>query len=855
MERPVNAAVPASEAPVRNAPDPGSGEGAGPGHPTTFYGRLARYAMSHRALVVGLVALVTVIAGVFAARLRIDSDILSLMPAEDPSVQILKRLDKEEGGTTMLTLSIEGDTPEQRDAFLEQLETRLRALPQVEDVLWRVEPDLAWRLGLLQVPVADLTQLRDRLRTAVQLGPAAANPFVAAQLFDLGPLAARLDGGRTESGLTLTTKDGVTRMVVRPKGSAHDLPFARAFMADVHRILDELQPEAHGAHVRWIGGGYRHNVEDYEGVVRDMGWITSTSFVLVLVILAGAFRSPRALVALFVPLLVSNVWTLGVAGATVGALNTFTSFSNAVLIGVGVEFGVHLFSRYREQRVAGHAVEDAVVRAWDLVGGACTSAAFTSGAGFLALVAAHFAGFRQLGWILALGLFLCLVAVMVLTPILIVATEGRVTRVHAPGRRGLRRNRPSTYRLAPVAILVLACVTLVAGLLIRKIRIEYDISELRQDGLAWSDLSEKERALVKDSYSPAIAFFPDAESLDKAATRLQARIDAGKVPEVARVLSIRNVLPADQDARLALLQEIATLAKDPAFVYLPAQVQGTLARLRDTTLAPIAVADLPGAFRHVLGADRGEHRLLIAPAGNMWDMRESAVLLAAVERELPGVEVAGEFMTLGTLYRLMGRDAPVVGGIAVGLVLLFTALDLQRVRATLGAMAVLVAGMCWWGALLVLSDIHLSLVNVVGIPIVLGIGIDVMIHLIHRLHQEGPGSILKSLATTGWASALGTSTTVVAFAALSLASSQGVRSLGLLVLLGEMAVTVAGFVLVPLGFATAWRFQGRHPAARQSPDFVPLEGPLTPSRGTLGGHGAEGGTPSATPPPREDAAG
>jgi hypothetical protein len=55
----------------------------------------------------------------------------------------------------------------------------------------------------------------------------------------------------------------------------------------------------------------------------------------------------------------------------------------------------------------------------------------------------------------------------------------------------------------------------------------------------------------------------------------------------------------------------------------------------------------------------------------------------------------------------------------------------------------------------------------------------------------------------------------VAFAALSLASSQGIRSLGLLVLLGETAVTVAGFLLVPLGFATAWRLQGRTPASAE----------------------------------------
>lgn len=76
------------------------------------------------------------------------------------------------------------------------------------------------------------------------------------------------------------------------------------------------------------------------------------------------------------------------------------------------------------------------------------------------------------------------------------------------------------------------------------------------------------------------------------------------------------------------------------------------------------------------------------------------------------------------------------------------------------------------------------------------------------------------MATTGWASALGTSTTVVAFAALSLGSSQGIRSLGLLVLLGEVAVTVAGFVLVPLGFATKWALKGDQPPASGDEDAL-----------------------------------
>lgn len=777
-------------------------------HSSGFYGRLARWVMANPRLTIAITVLVTVLSALSMTRLRIDNDLLALMPEDAPSTKALKRLDIEEGGANVLTIAVEAEDTTKREAFLVDLEGRLEALPDVDYVIWRLDPGLAWHVGLLQVPLEDLTNLRDRLRAALQLGPAIANPFIAARVLDLGPLTDKL--ASAGGGFTLSTANGVTRMLVRPKGSAHDIPFARVFMHEVEDQIAAAKPEEHGVTIRWLGGPYRHNVEDYEGIVHDIGWITGSSFVLVLLIIAFAFRTPKALAAIFVPLLISNVWTLGIAAATVGSLNTFTSFVNAVLIGIGVEFGVHIYARYRELRAGGDSLEDAVVRTWDLIGGTCTSACLTSSAGFAALLVAHFAGFRQLGWLLALGLVLCLVAVLVLTPLVIKFLDHKASphSFRVP-RRASRRRLPASYRLAPMALLIVASMTMVSALLIRRIQPEFDLSELRRAGLAYDDLTDEEKSFARDSYSPLIVSFPDDAALAEAHARLSKRVTDGRFPEVARVLSVHTLLPEDQAQRVAILTEIADMAKDPNAIYLPPQVQKNLAKLHADPARVLSVTDLPESLQHVLGGRNGAHRLLLVPAGNMWDMREASKLADAVERELPNMVVAGEYLTLGTLYQLMLHDAPRIGFVALLLVTIFTFNDLRSLRGGMGAMAVLFAGMAWWGALLALSDIRISIVNFVGIPIVLGIGIDVMIHLIHRMKQEGPGRILKSLATTGFASALGTSTTVVAFAALSLASSQGIRSLGLLVLLGESAVTIAGFVLVPLGFATQWRLQGR----------------------------------------------
>ncbi len=786
--------------------------------PKGFYGRLARWVIHHQAALVGILLAVSVVAGFYASRVRIDSDILHLMPASEPSTQALAQLDAEEGGVNVLTLAAEAEDPVVRDAFMAELQAELEADPDVDYVLYQVDPDTAFKLGLLALSVEDLTTIRDRVRSASTLGSALANPLIAASVLDLGPITEKLQQGSAD--LKLVSKSGVARMIVRPRGSAHDLPFAEQFMKRVDAKLAVVEANHPAVKVIWKGGAYRHNVEDYQAIVKDIVNTTLASLVLVLVIIAVAFRTPRALAVIFLPLMLSNLWTIGVAGATVGGLNTFTSFVNAVLIGLGVEFGVHLYARVRECVEEGDAVEDAIVRAWDLVGSACTSAAFTSSAGFAALLFAHFRGFQQLGWLLAMGLILTLIAELVFMPVLIMwfdrrgATVGRLKS----GRPG--RKLPAVYHLAPMTLTLLGGFTIVAALFIRNIEFEYDLSELRRQGLAYADLTPRQQQLARESYAPLVISYATAAELDTAVARVSKKVADGKLPEVAQVLSIRSILPIDQADRVAVLRDIAALAKDPNTAFLPLSVRESLQRVAAADPHVMTPDELPRGVQHALGALGGTHRLLLVPSGNMWDMREAHHLAETMEREFPDQVIASEYVALGVLFRLMHRDAPIVAAVALGLVFLFTSLDLRKPRAILGAMGVLVAGVAWWGAALALSGIKISIVNFVGIPIVLGIGIDVMIHLINRMEAEGPGGIIKSLSTTGWASALGTSTTVVAFAALSLGSSQGIRSLGQLVLIGEVAVTIAGFVLIPLGFATRWAASGARPPA------IPEDGEL-----------------------------
>lgn len=773
------------------------------------YARVARWVMARPKLVSALLALLVAVSVAIGIPPAVDPNLLGLLPDHEPSVKALRDLHAREGGVSLVTLSFEADDPALLDPYLDAITADLAAIDGVQWAIHEIDPDLTRELGLLQLPAADVQELNLRLKGALALGPAL-NPFVTQRLMAMGPVTERIRKLADAPSL-LGGPEGSGRVLVRPTRSSHDQQFAVALMDDIEAVLAARQGQ--GVRSTWIGGAYRHNVEDYKGIRSDLFWTTFTSLGLVLVIVVAAFRSWRGTVIVFVPLLAANVVALGLVAVVLGTLNTYTSFGTAILIGLGIDFAIHLVGRYREYRGRGYEVEESIERAWDRTGPPCMTAALTSAAGFLALAAADFQGFAQLGLLLAMGLMVCLGMMLVMLPLLI-----RSMYPNPPpllGSTGTARGSRSTYRLAPPALMIAVMVTAVVAVrTIPHLEWEFDFSALRRDGLAYSELSEAERALARESYTPMVVEAPDATALAAMQAKVDSAIADGRLPHVARTLSAQTVLPPDRDARLEGLQELVTLVDHPNLRYLPPPLVKELTPLRGTVLRPLELVDLPPPVRDLLGASGQNARMLLFPTGNMWDLREAAQLEAELGEVLPAGAVAGDYVTLGALYRVIHRDMPLVGGLAIFMVMALTAIDLRKLHFVVAAGGTLAAGLVWAAFAVDAVGVKLSIMNIVGVPILVGIGVDVVIHLLHRLRDEGPGGVRRALRTTGVAVAISTLTTIASFASLTVAGNRGVRSMGLLVVFGLTAVTLAGSLLLPLAWAAGWRVTGRAPGGR-----------------------------------------
>ena len=169
------------------------------------------------------------------------------------------------------------------------------------------------------------------------------------------------------------------------------------------------------------------------------------------------------------PLAVGIIWALGLMAVVFGSINIMTVMLGLVLIGLGIDFTLHLVTRFCEERGTGHDTETALARTLGGTGTGVLTGGLTTAAAFFALMVADTRGVFEFGFSAGAGVLLTLVAVFLTLPSLLVLRERRFARKGrtAPLPPNAERGWPLLGKIAAESFkrpaLVLGIMTLLAG--------------------------------------------------------------------------------------------------------------------------------------------------------------------------------------------------------------------------------------------------------------------------------------------------------------------------------------------------------------------------------------------------------
>ncbi len=166
-----------------------------------------------------------------------------------------------------------------------------------------------------------------------------------------------------------------------------------------------------------------------------------------LIIMQGSFSKA---ILVFIPLSMGLIWTIGAMGWLNIPLSIATVGLGAMILGLGVEYGVFIVARYNEERDKGITQRESLLVTVPSVGYAILGSATTTMAGFLALLASAMPMMQHLGFSLALGIFFSMTAAVVANPPLILIGEklsyNRTHKKHRKYTRKLEKHKERKWR-------------------------------------------------------------------------------------------------------------------------------------------------------------------------------------------------------------------------------------------------------------------------------------------------------------------------------------------------------------------------------------------------------------------------
>ncbi|MBN2012495.1 MMPL family transporter [candidate division KSB1 bacterium] len=616
----------------------------------------------------------------------------------------------------------------------------------------------------------------------------------------------------------------------------------------------------------------------------SLGYTSLIAIIAILALLVISFRMWIAPIFAMVTLIVGIIWAVGLSAVLVGQLNIMTQMMAVILMGLGIDFAIHLISAFTESRAAGDDVATAMEHTFLSSGKGVITGALTTAAAFLTMLISNSRGMKEMGIVTGAGLLAILVATLLFLPVLLVFRERRHEKRVTAGKKAAYKERDLSFRslgalggwlgthyFATIMGAIIA--TFLLGWTASRITFDQNYMNIEPKGLRsialqdtiidkfdlgmdyamiLADSVEQSREYAekcKDMGSVAITedisfYLPSNEQQAKRKPYIESIRNKMKQANIARSVNTNALLdelnrmrmnimemqdmaflggqdkvdnkckilvgdPDKPESQAIMQHVIAHLEKEhdqinarltPVQAIFAPYFQKNVINMCNTT--PIHLQDLPASILdRYSNRDRNQFLVTVYPAGNIWqDAAFAHQFVDDLERISP--QATGMPPVFMALIEIIGRDGRHAMMLTLVCIFLLLWLDFRRPRYALIAMIPLAVGVVWMVGFMKLTGQQFTVLNVMGLPMILGIGIDDGVHIVHRWLHEGRGKIKLVYASTGKAILLTSLTTMLGFGSLVFSVYRGFGQLGASLFVGVGACFLTSALILPgiLGF-------------------------------------------------------
>jgi predicted RND superfamily exporter protein len=526
----------------------------------------------------------------------------------------------------------------------------------------------------------------------------------------------------------------------------------------MQEVLDKTlaMPQFAGLEAGMTGGNLIQDFESDKGLTSGFLFTGILTLAVIILIFALSFKRPLLPLATALPLVLGVALAAAVASIAFGGLNIFSMCFAVLLLGMGIDYAIHILSRYGEQRMSGDGLEEALTHTIEKTGMSMLIGTATTALTFLSFLFAKMNAFEQMGIISALGIFLAMGSQILVTPALIAWADLKKSKNEKKyaGAAAFRFMEPVGKLCARHGIaLAIITVGVMAALFpnVRNVSVNGDVSSLYPDSLP----SLKWLEMVKEEFE----YNPDEISL------------------MANDIDQLYIMTSELNA----LESIGTV--DSIAQYLP----------EDKALREATLAYLPDAVKDKYIGKTGKFLIKVTANGDIWDSDR----IAKVREDLSSITpyLGGMPVLMDEVVGIVIDDAILCSGLAALAILIILLVMFRSLKLAFLAFLPIAATVYFLFGLLPVFGGELTLTSVIAIPLVIGIGVSGAVHITNRV--KATNDIPSTLVFTGKAVILSAVTTLIGFGSLMFSGHPALADLGLVVTGGLSISLLLNLILLP----------------------------------------------------------
>ncbi len=879
-----------------------------------------------------ILLIVTIIMAGMSAQLELTTSFTNLLPKDNPMVDEFNMIIDEYNGSSSMLIVAEGD-PDKLEEFAEKAVPQIEVLSEwVSRVDYKAPKEFMAKHGLMLMKSSDLennmelfqnpnldeflTNLNNSLekeyiqsedKITGQEQEQGAIRFLAGTQSWLSIFEGVLNGNIVGAGERASEAilygdeyykswdDRMMILQILPTFTMFDIELAVASTDSIEKIVHTIGNEI------GVSAGLTGTIplgrDEMVSVQNDSMTITTIALVGILILFIIAFKMLVSPILAIITLIIGVLWALGIALPLVGSLNLMTSMMAVVLIGLGIDFSVHIISTFTEMRHKGDDVVTALKATFLKSGPGIITGGLTTAAAFFTLLVARTEGMKEFGLTLGIGIIMTMLAAMLVLPNLLVIRE-RIKARYGKMKKPISPKDISYQKLGTTAewfsrkwklgVLIILILLGVFGYNGSKITMDYNYLNMEPVGLESVELQDKmieafdissDFALITAETLDEVLEITEAAKDMNTAGMVQSIIDylppeaeqksrAGLVSVIRETMQrapvkglsqldfstivdelyrleenifeiqdmayiggqdkvylksamLVGALPDEDDPSLKSLNEkLSNIMNDSSKGLLNSIVENIDEKVNNATTdigsfqtdfannfkekvvamanpEPITLQDLPKGIKSQYVGKSGQNFLVsIFPKQNVWEidyLKRFSNELASIDPRATGLPPI-----FNTLMDEIGEDGKRATELAIFVIFLVLLIDFRSFKKAIMAMIPLVVGVVWMVGVMEITGLQITLLNIMAIPMIIGIGIDDGVHIIHRYQIEGRNAHKPVFASTGRAVLLTSVTTMLGFGSLWFATYRGLGSMGIALFIGVGMCFLATVIVIPV---------------------------------------------------------